>query len=388
MTTNLKEREDRIRQIKESIIDSVTKRVSEVVTAVSVREKNLLLNDFEYAMGKLHLESTPEGVGIGAHYACNAKCVFCLGGKPKIFSLQRYKEFFEPKLGHIISKARYVNFCGFGELLLMPDIEKFLDYVNETIPVINKIYTTNGTPLLNSEVLSLLVKSKSVIEISLHASNTQLHKLLTRMNTFDQIVSGIKQLVLMRKHKERPSIVLIFLINTLNIENLPDFVALAADLGVDEVICNYMTIFHSAHLKLSCYFKQEITNASFERAEELARKLNIPVRLPPRFGSNSQTNKRHLLCSDPWKYFYVENETSVLPCCYAGSHLGYLERVDFETIWNGAGYKELRHCVAQGPVHEWCKYCLKYRSDNVNDIRSHINFRPGAREKILRGYKL
>jgi MoaA/NifB/PqqE/SkfB family radical SAM enzyme len=386
MTTRI-EKEYRVRKIKENIIDGVIKKVSETVTADSVREKNYLLNDFEYSMGKIHLESTPEGVGIGAHYSCNAKCVFCLGGEPKIFSLQRYKDYFEPKLGPIIAKARYVNFCGFGELLLMPDIKQFLDYVNERIPLINKIYTTNGTPLLNNEVLTLLTKSKTVVEISLHSSNKQLHKLLTRINTFDQIVAGIRQLVSMRKHKECPAVVLIFLVNTLNIENLPDFVKFAADLGIDEVICNYMTIYHSAHLKLSCYFKQEITNASFEKAEELSHKLKIPLKLPPRFGLSSQTDKRHI-CSDPWKYFYVENETSVLPCCYAGSHFGYLEKVNFQTIWNGADYKNLRNSLLQGPTHGWCKYCFKYHNKNINDIRSHINFRPGAREKILKGYKL
>jgi MoaA/NifB/PqqE/SkfB family radical SAM enzyme len=385
MNTELKEK--RIRELKANIIDSVNKRVAEVVTVLSVREKNLLLNDFEYAMGKITLESTPEGVGIGAHYRCNTRCIFCLGGRPKFFSLQRYKDFFEPRLSSVISKVRYINFCGFGELLLMPDIEIFLDYVNEKIPDVNKVYTTNGTPLVNNEVLTLLTKSKSAVLISLHASNSQLHRLLTRINTFDQIVSHIKQLVSMRKCQGHPTVNLIFLINTLNIENLPDFVEFAVSLGVDEVICNYMTIFNLSHLKLSCFFKQEITNESFKKAEEFAKKLKFKLKLPPRFGINSQHSKTPL-CSDPWKYCYIENEGSVLPCCYAGDHLGYLEGADFETIWNGANYKHLRSCLIKGPDHEWCKYCQKYRSDNVNDIRSHINFRPGFREKILRGYKL
>lgn len=387
MATNVKEKEERARQLKERIIDSINKRVAETVAVISAREKNLLLNDFEYAIGKMNLESTPEGVGIGAHYNCNARCIFCLGGKPKLFSPERYKDFFEPRLGSVISKARYVNFCGYGELLLMPGVEKFLDYVNGKIPEVNKIYTTNGTPLMNNEVLTMLTKSKSVIEISLHASNNQLHELITRLNVFDQIISGIRQLVSIRKHKESPSISLIFLINTLNIENLPDFVEFAAKLGVDEVICNYLTVFHYAHLKLSCFFKQEITNASFNKAEEVAKKLNMPIKLPPRFGINSKGSKGHI-CSDPWKYFYVENESSVLPCCFAGDHIGYLERVDFETIWNGAHYRDLRNSLIKGHPNEWCRYCYRYRSENVNDIRSHINFRPGFRDKILKGYKL
>jgi len=387
MAADLTVREERIKALKDNIVDSANKIIAETVITNSARGKNLLLNDFEYALGKIDLESTPEGVGIGAHYGCNARCIFCLGGKPKLFSLERYKDFFEPRLGPVISKARYINFCGFGELLLMPDIEKFLDYVNEKIPKVNKIYTTNGTPLINNEVLTRLTKSKSVIEISLHASHNQLHRLLTKLNTFDQIVAGIRQLVSMRKRKEHPAIVLVFLVNTLNIESLPDFVELAASLGVDEVICNYLTVFHYAHLKLSCFFKQELTNINFKKAEEVAQKLNMPIKLPPRFGIKSQTNKTHL-CSAPWKYFYVENEGSILPCCYAGDHIGYLDQADFETFWNGTPYKWLRKSLIEGPIHEWCKYCYKHNSQNVNDIRSHVSSRLDFRDKILKGYKL
>jgi MoaA/NifB/PqqE/SkfB family radical SAM enzyme len=381
--TRVQEREERIKTLKEQIICSVNKRVSEKVSAFSLREKNLLLNDFEYSSRKTTLESTPEGVGIGAHYKCNARCIFCLGGKPKLFCLERYKDFFEPALGLVISKARFVNFCGFGELFLMPGIKEFLEYVNEKIPDVNKIYTTNGTPLMNDDVLTLLTKSKSVVEISLHASNSQLHRLLTKINTFDQIVSQIRRLVSMRKLQGHPTISLVFLVNTLNIENLPEFVEFAISLGIDEILCNYMTIFTREHLKLSCFFKQEITNANFEKAECFARKKNFSIRLPPRFGKNDRSGRLNI-CSDPWKYFYVENEGSVLPCCYAGSHFGYLDRADFQTIWNGANYRHLRSSLIEGVPHEWCRYCQRHNSENVNDIRSHINFRPGFRDKILK----
>lgn len=379
-------RKDRIKILQKKILDSLDTKAAKEFPVTSAREQNLLFNDFEYNLGKLQLESTPEGVGIGAHYNCNAKCIFCLGGKPKLFSLERYKEFFEPRLGRIIARARYLNLCGFGELLLMPDIEKFLDHLEQTIPEINKIYTTNGTPLLNPGVFDRLIGSQTAIEISLHASNARLHKVLTRLDIFDQIVSRIKQLILARKHRNRPHVVLVFLGNTMNIEDLPDFVKLAADLGVNEVSCNYMSIFHSSHLKFSCFFKQEITNASFKKAEEVAAKLKMPIRLPPRFGEGVSSLQRRI-CSDPWKYFYVENEGSVLPCCFAGDHVGYLDEAGFETIWNGVYYKNLRQSLSQGQPGEWCKYCYKNRIENLSDIRSHINFKPGFRDKILKGYR-
>lgn len=386
MAINLRARQEKIRAVKENLIISVNKRVTEKVSEFSEREKNLLLNDFEYSLGKISLESTPEGVGIGAHYNCNAKCAFCLGGKFKLFSLERYREFFEPRLNPIISKARYVSLCGFGELLLMPGIEKFLDYINGKIPNTIKIFTTNGLPL-NNDIAIRLTKSKSVVEVSLHADNGHLHRLLTGMNTFEQIVSQIKELLRLRKNKDSPTVSLIFIVTALNVENLPEFVKFAANLGVDEVFCNYMTIFSPAHLKLSCFFKQELTDISFARAEEIAKKKKVLLKLPPRFGVNNHSPKRQI-CVDPWKFFYVENEGSVNPCCYAGMHFGYLDRADFNTMWNGANYKHLRSSLIEGPPHSWCKYCYKYRSENVNDIRSHISFRPGVRDKVLRGYRL
>lgn len=386
MITSLRVRQERIKEVRDGLLASANKRITEKVSEFSEREKNILLNDFEYSLGKISLESTPEGVGIGAHYYCNAKCAFCLGGKPKLFSLERYKEFFEPRLSTIISKARYVSFCGFGELLLMPGIEKFLEYINCRIPNTIKIFTTNGVPLDNN-ITAFLTKSRSTVEISLHADSSHLHRILTGMNTFEQIISQIKELVRLRKSKNSPGISLIFILTALNVEKLPGFIKFAADLGVDEIFCNYMTIFSPAHLKLSCFFKQELTNIAFARAEEIARKKNIILKLPPRFGVSGSSYPTQR-CSDPWKFFYVENEGSVNPCCYAGNHFGYIDSSDFNTMWNGANFKDLRSSLVAGPPHRWCKHCYKYRSENINDIKAHITFRPGVREKILRGYRL
>jgi hypothetical protein len=68
--------------------------------------------------------------------------------------------------------------------------------------------------------------------------------------------------------------------------------------------------------------------------------------------------------------------------------VGYLGEADFETIWNGVYYQNLRRCLLTGNPGEWCRYCYKYRGENVNDLRAHINFLPGFRDKILKGYEL
>ena len=345
---------------------------------------NSNLNEQEYQSGKVSLQSTPRGIGIGAHWRCNANCIFCLGGYPRLFDLHTYRQFFEKRLFQALPKAEFINLCGFGELLLMPRCEEFLDYINRTLPFSNKILTTNGTPL-SKTIDQRLTEGKYSLQVSLHASEKRLHRMLTRTEAFDRIIEQTQNLLLIRKNHSSPSVGLIFIINTLNIENLPDFIEFAAKLGVDSVVANYMTVYTPAHLKLSCFFKQKITNRMFSEAEEQAARFGLSLSLPPKFGDNGSNYPR---CSEPWKYLYVETEGSILPCCYAGAHIGYLYRDELQEVWNGEIYKNLRRSLVEGKDSGWCKYCYKNKPSNVNDIRSHVSFRPDLQQKILKGFNL
>ncbi|MBU1148052.1 MAG: glycosyltransferase, partial [Candidatus Omnitrophica bacterium] len=343
---------------------------------------NISLNDLEYDSKKIVLESTPRGIGIGMHYRCNADCVFCLSGEHANSNLEVYKRFFEARLHDALPRAEYVNFCGFGELLLMPEATGFLDHINRTLPCVNKIITTNGMPLTD-RMCERIVSSKYNIQVSLQASNPQLHKRLTRTEGFDRILKQIEHLRSIRPNDRNPAISLIFIANTLNIENLPDFVKLAHSLGVDEVLCNYMTVYTKAHLQLSCFFKQELTNIKLEEAERLAEKLNMPLKLPSRFGREEDSGNGKIACKEPWQYFYVEREGSVLPCCYAGDHIDYLNTKKFEAVWNGEPYQRLRKSLVNNNLNSWCRFCPKNSGVNINDIRSHVTLRPDLQKKIL-----
>jgi len=299
-----------------------------------------------------------------------------------MFSLAMYKEFFEKKLHNVLQKAVHVGFCGFGEMLLMPEILDFLDYINEKLPLQIKNFTTNGVSL-NKDICDKFKEGKYAVLISLHAANRELHQHLTKLKNFDSIIENIKRLVnIKRKRNPVLHINLIFLLTTLNIDNLPDFVKLGHELGVDRVTCNYLNIFSPEHIRMSCFFEKKKTNAIFDRAGEIADKLGVILLLPPRFSNRDEK----ISCQDPWEFFYVENQGSVLPCCFAGEHIGYLNKQGFEEIWNGSGYTRLRQGLINGH-HTWCKDCYKYAPSNVNKFSSHVSFRPDVQKKILYEYK-
>ncbi len=353
------------------------------------RKLNISLNRVEFERRKPVLASTPEVVTIGAHNRCNAKCVWCLEGDYKVFNLDLYREFFEKKLGHVIRSARHVSFVGFGEILWLPRVEQFLDYVNETIPDVVKQFTTNGTPLRPGKIVERLLIGRYSIRVSLHASTPDLHAKIMQIRDFSRIMDNLKYLVRLRDEHRRRGYLHVELFNVLsrdNIDDLPDFVRLAAELGIHRVICNYMTMFSREHIEMSLFFDQARANERMREAEEVAQKLGIFLTLPPRFGQGGEDRERpEGFCSDPWQYFYAEAQGSVLPCCYAGGHVGYLDKQDFGEIWNGEFYQSLRKGISgEGPTHEWCRNCVKFQGHyTVNNILCHITNRPETQKMIV-----
>src|ERR1700727_587157 len=98
------------------------------------RTENVALNHREFAERRVELRSTPRLVVLGTHNACNAKCIFCLESRYSRLDLQLYKDCLRAKMGNYIKNAEKVTFTGGGEILGIPGIEEFLDYINETIP--------------------------------------------------------------------------------------------------------------------------------------------------------------------------------------------------------------------------------------------------------------
>lgn len=327
------------------------------------------------------LPDTPGYVTIGAHYKCNAECIFCLGGDYPDFSLDYYKSFFEKKLLNVMRAAEHVGFCGFGEVLLMPRLIEFLDYLNtESLPDVTKVFTTNGLPL-KAEVREKLTDGKYSLIVSLHSSTAELHDFLLGRESFDLIIDNLKELVALKKKKDSSlHINLVFLMTKYNLENLPHFIRFASEIGAERVTCGHITIFNLDQLKISCFLEQDKTNRIIDEARKTAEKVGMDISLPLHFGEKDDTP---LVCDDPWNFFYTEVQGSVNPCCNAGNHIGYLDKESFEDIWNGQGYIKLRRGFIEGKPYKWCRYCPRYKKSNINDIRSHVTFRPETRKEII-----
>lgn len=361
------------------------------------REESVARNLAELSARRTVLTAPPRLVTFGTHNSCNAKCVFCLEGEYPRFDLPLYKRFFEGKMGHFIRQAEKATFTGFGEVLWVPDAAAFLDYLNETIPETWKIFTTNGTPL-RPRIIERLLKSRYVIQLSLHASRADLHEELTLLpGAFDPIVASLGDICRLRRERDlgdRLHAVIVDVVTRRNVDDLPALVKMAWDMKVPELQCQYVTMFDPAHIEMSCWLEPERANAAIDAAERALGEIQacadpeefarFGVRLPPRFGRRDPARAESGFCADPWEMIYVEGQGPVLPCCQWGAHVGDLEKGDeIEAVWNGDFYRALRASMASGRPHPWCAHCVKFRGYNVDSLLAHLTNRPGQQGLIL-----
>jgi MoaA/NifB/PqqE/SkfB family radical SAM enzyme len=350
-------------------------------TEYLVRE-NTFLNNCEFAERKIVLNSTPSKIFIQASGPCNSNCVFCSREDIyEYFDLGVFIERFEKRLFHFIRRAQDLVLTGSGEFLQLPQAEKILDFFNKEFPYTRKIFSTNGLSL-RPKIVDNIVNSNNeyTIHVSLHASNSGLHKVVTGTDDFHLILGQLKYLLKMRKNNNKPKVVSYFVANSLNITNLSDFVLLANKLGVDKVICCYNFIYRSEQKKLSCFFYQALTEKSMQEAGKLANNLGLTLELPPRFGSGNHCVQD--VCNEAWVQIMLDSKGDILPCDASMLCSENLLKNDLMEIWNGQYYQNLRKALIERK-NGCFKHCLRANPSSVNDLRSHVIAR-GRENEILR----
>jgi MoaA/NifB/PqqE/SkfB family radical SAM enzyme len=342
------------------------------ISYLAIKMNNSQLNNEEFNKRKIIMKSFPKTIFIQAAGPCNSSCAFCSRGSSyELFNLSLHRQRFEKNLYPYIAQAETLALTGSGEFLLLPQAQEILDFFDTTFPDVEKFFATNGSSLLPAICEKLASnKSRYTIHISLHASNPALHRTITRTDNFDKILEQVAYLDKLARNNRKIEVNLIFVATTLNIDDLPNFVRLAADLDVDKVVCYYNYVYIPAQKYLSCFFKQELTNKVFSEAEGVAKELNMQLDLPPRFGQKDYPKLN--ICREPFSQIMFNSEGHVLPCDAAEDCQEVLsDGKDFMDVWNSAYYQRLRKSLVEGNCSCF-EHCLRANPASVNNFNAHV----------------
>lgn len=353
------------------ILRAKTKGLLQVGELTENQKENTKLNQDEMDKNALILDSYPQRLVLELTNACNLKCIMC-GRDEANFSLTTFDFENLKNLEPLLYKVEEVTLFGWGEPTLHPQFVEILEYLNK-FPV-RKYFVTNGMRL--DRIKNALFEHKvDIMAISVDGANKETNDRIRVNSNLDFIVEQLKDIVRIKKEKNLPYPYMNFVMTMMdsNIEELPDLVRLAAQIGLEEVKGVYLTVFSENLLKETLYDKKEKVKKIFEEAIRIGEELGVKVKLPYLQGEDVGENMPHKPCYVAWRDFFLGSDGYVRPCQSSPfKFFKYNKEMKFKDIWNSNDYQNFRKNVNCGKMGEECKRCYQSSHANWNNKSAFI----------------
>ncbi|MCX5657763.1 MAG: radical SAM protein, partial [Candidatus Omnitrophica bacterium] len=240
----------------------------------------------------------------------------------------------------------YLNICG-GEPFLRNDIFEIIKFANDA-GIITDV-TTNGSLLNKAKIKKLIDSYLSKIILSLEGVNRETHDKLRGKGQFDKIISAINLL-----RNEKINITLNTVINSYNLEELPNLVRFSCDNKLNGIkFVEVRTEFIDDQIlreelwpnenKISCIIN-ELIRLKNEGYPILNSMKNLMLIKEYFLGLTS--NLKNIYCNLPYDQLCIAANGDVLPCFLANNFyvlkLGNLKSNKPEHLWRSEVYVESR----------------------------------------------
>jgi MoaA/NifB/PqqE/SkfB family radical SAM enzyme len=272
-------------------------------------------------------------------------------------------------------KIARVVLHGIGEPMMVKDLAKMVSYLKARGVYV--LFNTNGTLLRPKKGRELIEAGLDELRISLDAAEAKAFMLVRGRDWFERIVRNVRDFVTLkqqlRAENPRLSLWLTGLRETL--AQLPDFIRLAADLGVPEVHLQRLVHFPEgqglARPESSLFERLQAEEAKFlEDARLVASARGVRFDAsgagePEASLTRADGQQPWSICRRPWTLMYFTAHGRAIPCCiapfsmrgYESFTLGDASQQSLREIWNGPGYRTFRTALLSDSPPSACASC-------------------------------
>jgi MoaA/NifB/PqqE/SkfB family radical SAM enzyme len=350
------------------ILPAVTPIENEGMTPASRRaeeEKNAMRRYFEKPDEALLplAQQEPVCLYLETTNRCNLLCVTC----PRTYEQLEPEAdmpwaLFTALIDQYPHIARVV-LHGIGEPMLVKDLAQRVAYLKARN--IYVLFNTNGTLLTEANGRALINAGLDELRVSLDAADSAVYQMVRGKDFFAKIVANVKRFTRLQRESgtPRPRVSLWLTGLRETVDQLPNFVRLAHQVGVPEVYLQRLVFFeepaHAASLARaeSALFEHTTAreDALIREAEQVAAELGVTFSAsgavdPGESIRMQRTENPWSLCRRPWSLMYITANGRVLPCCiapfsmkgYASFTLGDATQSTLRAIWNGPEYQRFR----------------------------------------------
>ena len=264
---------------------------------------------------------------------------------------------------------------GIGEPMMVRELPRKVGYLKQRGTYV--LFNTNGTLLRPKKGRELIHAGLDELRISLDAAEAKAFKLVRGRDWFDRIVRNIRDFVELKEQlgtsHPRVSLWLTGLRETL--EQLPDFIRLAAQLGVREVHLQRLVHFPEgqglARPESSLFEQLMLTESGYlKEAQTVAAALGVAFDAsgagePEASLKRAPGEQPWSICRRPWTLMYFTAHGRAIPCCiapfsmrgYGSFTLGDASQQSLREIWNGPAYRQFREALLSDAPPAACAGC-------------------------------
>ena len=297
---------------------------------------------------------------------CNLLCTTC----PRTYEeleppADMSWELFSSIVDQIPNLARAV-LHGVGEPMLVKNLPRMVRYLKDRGTYV--LFNTNGTVLNEKNGRALIEAELDELRVSFDAANAESYQRHSRQELFQSYPQECARLPRTAgargSRKPRVSAWLTGLRET--VEQLPDFVRVAAEAGVKEVYLQRLVFFEE-----NAIGKARPDQALYEQLSargggpHRSRRRHRAHRSASRFSASGAASEPGMslkrsddgspwsLCRRPWTVMYITANGRALPCCiapfsqrgYENYTLGDATQQTLREIWQGPAYQAFRRAL-------------------------------------------
>lgn len=322
----------------------------------------------------------PRYLLIGNTNLCNLVCEMCFrkeeGRNPSEYPSMEF-EVFRRLAEEVFPFLHRVAFSVAGEPLMSRTILEELDLAYHYHVKVD--ITSNGTLLLKEGILPRLLRTLSVLTVSIDGAKKETFEEIRKGARFEQVLENMRVFNQERQklpREERPSLHATLVLMRRNIEELPDWVDQMAAIGVNHLSALHMVAQVRGMERESLVYHKALCNEYLKRAKERAAHLKITGEFPPLYcleapsGEGGEKKERAddaqpALCPYLWEQAWIHPNGDVVPCCHPAflKAMGNLKWSSLYSIWNGRSYALLRERFRRGEPLDICRKCYLILQD-------------------------
>jgi MoaA/NifB/PqqE/SkfB family radical SAM enzyme len=266
---------------------------------------------------------------------------------------------------------------GVGEPMLVRNLPRMVRYLKDRDVYV--LFNTNGTVLSERNGRALIAAELDELRVSLDASNAESFKQIRGRNYFNRILRNVRAFreLQEREGHSKPRVSAWLTGLKESVRDLPEFVRVAADIGVKEVYLQRLVYFEKEAIGMARPDQALFESLSREEAgslkaaEDLAHSLGIAFSAsgaasePGLSLKKSASKSPWTLCRRPWSLMYFTANGRALPCCiapfsqhgYENYTLGDATQESLRAIWNGPAYRQFRQALLSDAPPAACASC-------------------------------